>query len=114
MADDLNKRIGVLVYAARDRAGLSQAELAERIGKHEDSISNIERGTVLPTIRTLLDLAEALDLAVQELLPVKAPPSKQSRTRLRLEAEIRELLRDLPDKRLEVARDQIALIARLD
>jgi transcriptional regulator with XRE-family HTH domain len=114
MADDLNRRIGALIYTARTSAGLTQAELAERIGKHEDSISNIERGTVLLTIRTLLDLADAFGVSVQELLPAKASPARVSKNRLKLEAEIRVLLRDLPEKRLELARDQLALIARVD
>lgn len=113
MAVDLEKRIGASVAAARERAKLSQAELAERIPLHETSLSNIERGEKLPTIRTLLQIAEALGQPVQDLLPANnAPPT--SRKRLKREAEVRELIRSMSDKRLDIAYEMLVLLARLD
>jgi transcriptional regulator with XRE-family HTH domain len=107
-----DKRIGALIYAAREKAKLTQAELADRAGMHSEPISNLERGTTLPNIATLIELARAFDLPEQELIPVEPTGSKKaSRRRLRLEAEIRELLRDLSETNLEVARDHIAIVA---
>lgn len=114
MSNDLSKRIGALIYAAREKAKLTQVELADRIGMHSDSISNIERGTTLPNIATIIELARAFDLPVQELIPSEpAGHKKPSQRRLRVEAEIRELLRDMSEQHLEVARDHIAIVARL-
>jgi transcriptional regulator with XRE-family HTH domain len=45
-ADNLAEVVGVLLYAERGRAGLSQATLAERIGSSQQRLSRIERGTV--------------------------------------------------------------------
>lgn len=50
--------IGDRIRAARDSAGLTQAELAKRSGIHQPSISAYERGAANPqptTLRRLLD-----------------------------------------------------------
>jgi transcriptional regulator with XRE-family HTH domain len=50
------------VRAARRRAGLTQDELASRIAKTPESISNIERGQQTPSLETLAALARELPL----------------------------------------------------
>jgi transcriptional regulator with XRE-family HTH domain len=113
MSGDLEKQIGASVAAARERAGLSQAALAERVSLHETSLSNIERGEKLPTIRTLLKIADALGQPMHNLLPAgSASPS--SRKRVKREAEVRELVGTMPDKMLDVAYDVLAALRRLD
>lgn len=49
---------------AREKAGLTQAELAERIGTDQASISRIERGERNITLETLAKLAKVLGLRV--------------------------------------------------
>ena len=49
---------------ARKRAGLTQAELAKRIGANKSYISRVERGLTIPTVATLYRLAAAMGLAV--------------------------------------------------
>jgi predicted transcriptional regulator len=44
---------------ARMRAGLSQAELAERMGTSQSAIARLESGQTLPSTKTLLRFAEA-------------------------------------------------------
>jgi transcriptional regulator with XRE-family HTH domain len=44
---------GDLLHEARLRAGLTQAELAERAGTARSQISRYERGDVLPSLETL-------------------------------------------------------------
>ena len=44
---------------ARLRAGLSQAELAARIGTSQSKIARLESGQTLPSTKTLLHYAEA-------------------------------------------------------
>lgn len=112
MSDDLEKRIGASIATAREKANLSQAELAERISLHETSLSNIERGAKLPTIRTLLLLADALERQVQDFLPTDRTPTLPVK-RLKREAEVRELVRDMSDKKLDVAYDILAALSRL-
>ncbi len=48
-----------LVYQMRTEAGLSQSELARRMGIHQPFISDIERGGRTPTVATLNCIAHA-------------------------------------------------------
>lgn len=47
------------LIAARTRAGLSQAELAERMGTTQSTIARLESGRTLPSLRTLVRYADA-------------------------------------------------------
>ena len=47
------------VIAARARAGLSQAELAERMDTSQSAIARLESGRSKPSVRTLEKLAAA-------------------------------------------------------
>ena len=49
------------MVAARIRAGLSQAELARRMGTHQPAIARLESGKCKPGFATLRKLAEATD-----------------------------------------------------
>jgi transcriptional regulator with XRE-family HTH domain len=66
-----NLDAAALVRRARERAGLSQRELASRAGTAQSVVSRIEGGLTDPSTGTLLGLLEAagFDLAA-ELRPV--------------------------------------------
>jgi transcriptional regulator with XRE-family HTH domain len=53
---------GLLLREARRRAGLSQAELGERVGRPQTQIARWERGAVLPSLETLRGLVRACSL----------------------------------------------------
>jgi len=59
-----------LIREARLRAGLSQAELGNRVGKAASAIGRWERGEVLPALETVVHLVRAagydLSLGVTE------------------------------------------------
>jgi len=61
---------GAIIRQARLRAGLSQAELAERSGKDRAQIARWERDGVMPGFETLVELVRAcgFDLSL-ELVP---------------------------------------------
>lgn len=46
----------------RVAAGVSQRQLAKAIQKDNTFLSHLERGTRLPSVNTLLELAEVLDV----------------------------------------------------
>jgi len=50
------------VRAARERAGITQAELAARIGSTQPAIARLEAGGVTPNLATLRRIASALSL----------------------------------------------------
>lgn len=70
MSDESRKRrqqMATVVREARVAAGLSQAELAERIGVHKGTIGNLERGEHEPSPETLSAVESALGI---DLSPV--------------------------------------------
>ncbi|HEX7151632.1 MAG TPA: helix-turn-helix transcriptional regulator [Thermoanaerobaculia bacterium] len=50
--------------------GLTQADVAERCSTMVPVISNLERGVTIPTLSTLLHLADALECTMGELVEV--------------------------------------------
>ena len=52
-------RTAELVYEMRTKAGLTQSELARRVGTKQPYISAIESGGQAPTVATLMKLAKA-------------------------------------------------------
>jgi transcriptional regulator with XRE-family HTH domain len=65
---DKKTLIGQRVRAARIERGLTQEQLAERLERSVDTVSNLERGISLPAHATLERLCQALDLRLEEIL----------------------------------------------
>lgn len=61
---DIGKRIRGLRMAMK----LTQSQFAELVGLSEDSIGKVERGISVPTIDTLMKMAEGLKVTLAELL----------------------------------------------
>ncbi|WP_244237532.1 helix-turn-helix domain-containing protein [Corallococcus llansteffanensis] len=64
----LSQQIGTNVRAARHRAGLSQAQVAEAIHVPTLVFSRLERGRLLPSLPTLVGLCGALRVPVDFIL----------------------------------------------
>ncbi len=54
--------LGARVRAERERLGLTQAELAERMGTTQPTVARLEAGGVTPSLDTLHRAAEGLGL----------------------------------------------------
>ena len=72
----LRNRIGANIATYRKRAGLTQAGLAEQLNYSDKAVSKWERGESCPDIPTVMAIAEALGITVNELLadPNELPP----------------------------------------
>jgi predicted transcriptional regulator len=57
-------RIAFELRALRDKKGLSQRELAERVGTTQSAIARLEAGSVSPSLPTLDKIAHALGAEV--------------------------------------------------
>lgn len=55
----------------RQDAGLTQAELAEKVSVSRKTINTIENGVFVPTTVLALRLARALDCTVEDLFSLK-------------------------------------------
>ena len=61
---------GDLIKEARLRAGLTQTELADRLGKAQSEVARWERGAVLPSLESLRRVVRACGLEIRfELVP---------------------------------------------
>lgn len=63
------EKFGQKMQKVRQSSGITQEELAARLGMHRTYIGLIERGERNPTIRTLYKIAKALRVSASELLP---------------------------------------------
>ncbi len=75
------KAVGKRVKAAREKAGLTQEELAEKVNLSISHISCIERGIKPPKLDTFVSIANAIgvssDILLQDVLtPVETPKSE--------------------------------------
>lgn len=59
-----------ILLDARKKSGLTQQELAKRIGADKGYVSRVERGLIVPSVSTLYRIAAAMGFAV-ELRPVQ-------------------------------------------
>lgn len=59
------RELGMLILERRMELGLSQRELAERVGTSQNRIYLMENGETNPTLDTLQRLADVLDFALE-------------------------------------------------
>ncbi|MQA90973.1 MAG: helix-turn-helix domain-containing protein [Gemmatimonas sp.] len=94
--------LGRLVKHTREVEGLSQRELAERVGTSQPAVAKLEQGSSNPTVRTLARYAEALGLDLRVDF-AKVPVADPVVERYKLDVDrtlLRENLRRSVDERL--------------
>ncbi|WP_343213395.1 helix-turn-helix domain-containing protein [Archangium violaceum] len=64
----LSKKLGEVARAARVQAGLTQADVAERIGMSAEVYGRLERGLMLPSVPSLWRLCLTLRIPADHLL----------------------------------------------
>lgn len=67
MPHDLQVRLGAAIKAQRRRLGVTQEELAWRANLHRTYLADIERGSRNVTLRSVANLAEALEMPIERL-----------------------------------------------
>ena len=63
----IQKQFGQRVRELRLATGLSQEELAFRVGVHRTYLGGIERGERNPALKNIAAIAKALDVSLSEL-----------------------------------------------
>ena len=66
--EQLKVQIGQNISLQRKKAGLTQAGLAAKLNYSDKAVSKWERGESIPDVVTLVNLAEQLEITVNDLL----------------------------------------------
>ena len=78
----MKKTLGTMIAELRKQHGMTQLDLAEKMGVTDKAVSKWERDLSCPDINSLPKLAEILGVSVDELMQIKkegeAPVSKVS------------------------------------
>ena len=79
--DQILERIGQQFAARRQALGLSQRELADKLGITQANIARIEHGKQNLTVRTMAKMTAALGMRMADLFEAKAKrESKRARS----------------------------------
>jgi len=87
------KAIGQRIKIARIKKDITQDQVAEITGLSNPHVSNVETGSTKPSLPTIIKIANALSVSVDELLCDNIIHSKAI-----FEKELSELLEDCSDK----------------
>ena len=78
----MKKTLGTMIAELRKQHGMTQLELAEKMGVTDKAVSKWERDLSCPDINSIPNLAEILGVSVEELMQIKkegeAPVNKVS------------------------------------
>jgi transcriptional regulator with XRE-family HTH domain len=81
---------GMLIREARRRAGVSQTELARRIGTTQSAIARLERGKTEPSLKRIQEILRALGLDLRVgIVPLDDSNWLDAQTNLRLGLDAR-------------------------
>ena len=107
-ANGLTYQLGRNIRARRKRLGLTQEQLAERLGITHQSLCRMEQGRIAPKVDRLPKFAECLKCSVPELFRDEAEKS------FNYIKQLNELMEGLPNERQEfVVRHIAGLVALL-
>lgn len=100
---DLNyKAIGKRIKIARIKADITQETLAETINLSPTHLSNIENGTTRVSLTSIVKIANALSVTVDDLICESV-----IKARVQFEKDIQALLVDCDEYEIRILRDML-------
>ncbi len=109
MKDKVKKILAVKVKALRESADLTQEELASRCNVSWRTISNLERGQVVPDLLMMIQIAQIFNTSLDDILSLSIKDTK-SKSRLEREQFLVEKIRFLNDRALDFLLDEVILL----
>ena len=95
---DTKQMIGARIAEIRNRKGITQEQLAGKMGISPKYLSSIERGKENPTLNTLINLSVSLDVDLSDMfsfVEIQDPVKRKSL--------VAALLNEADNKQLEIA-----------
>lgn len=109
MKDRIKKTIALKVKALRESASITQEELADKCDVSWRTISNLERGLVVPDLVMIYKISQIFNVGLDNLLEINIDQNK-SISRLNKEQYIIEKLKYSNDKVLDYILDELILL----
>ena len=106
----MKKTLGTMIAELRKQHGMTQLELAEKMGVTDKAVSKWERDLSCPDINSIPNLAEILGVSVEELMQVK----KEAEAPVSKVAEIMELAPKAVAMAMGVAVTVLTILNALD
>ncbi len=105
----IEKRIGARITEIRLSCRLTQFQVAEKINVSVETVSRLERGVSIPSLRTLEFLAEKLNVSLKTFFDFEEAPAKHQ-TFEREIAKLVSLLRVLSHKELRLLHEILKIV----
>jgi transcriptional regulator with XRE-family HTH domain len=86
----VDRKLGQRVAAQRKLAGLTQEELAEKVGVAPETISRLERGASVPSLASIEKIAHVLNVEMPVLFQFRERETPKDRALDRLLAVVRK------------------------
>lgn len=107
----VKKKLSLKIKALREVAHLTQEELADKCGVSWRTISNLERGLVIPDLCMLYKMSLIFNVGIDEMLELKFDETK-SQSRLEREQYVIEKIKSSNDKALDFMYDQLYFLIK--
>ena len=111
MKEDIKKSLGIKVRSLRENAGMTQEELASVCDVSWRTISNLERGLVVPDLLMIYKIANRFRISIDEMMGLNFSGQKSVR-RLETENGIIEKIKMMDDRLLDYAADWLNLLLK--
>ncbi len=105
--ESLTKQVGINIHAKRKNLGLTQEELAEKVGIGQQSLSRMEKGRIAPKFERLQSFATALNCTVMDLFRPDNPSGSAIASR------ISDVLSGLDSRKQEMILNHIASLVQI-
>ena len=109
MKEYIKKSLAFKIKALRESSNLTQEDLASKCNVSWRTISNLERGLVVPDLLMIIQMSKIFNTKIDDLLNLKIDSSK-SKSRLEREQFLIEKIKTLNDKSLDFLLDELILI----
>ena len=111
----MKKTLGTMIAELRKQHGMTQLELAEKMGVTDKAVSKWERDLSCPDINSLPTLAEILGGSVEELMQIKKEAAEEEETpKVSKIAEIMEIAPKAVAMAMGVAVTVLTILDTLD
>ena len=111
----MKKTLGTMIAELRKQHGMTQLELAEKMGVTDKAVSKWERDLSCPDINSLPTLAEILGVSVEELMQIKKEAAEEKETpKVSKVAEIMEIAPKAVAMAMGVAVTVLTILDTLD